>query len=451
MDRFLEAPLSDEPASVLWTNDGRKKQASPGSITRAASVSRGYHSQETSAGVNSDSQWTFFTPGSAPDTPDTSYTTHSKDTPRRKLSQTPIEIPPILQRQVSPFSGASSPDTPTTRNIVVPAEMTRSWAEQMEKYMPGFSPDGKIDYRAKIDEDIARIQERAMWLKQRMRLYEAERDAHHVHTQVVTDEVAYARMAAQPKLAWILGEEHTHVIDGLSPVSRTTDDIPDRSSTTGKPDSTSNDRVPRRSKSSDALDERARHVAVDRATVTQAERKPGKRTKFYCTFCQKRFHSRSEWMRHEQTIHMPEELWICCPRIRVSPSRCPFCEQTNPSRLHLADHNYFTCQAKPLSERTFGRQDHFLQHISQVHKVSPGQKPARLTELVKAWRHPLSLKEGHQALHCGFCGLTFENYQERTRHVSQHFLEGVEMMSWWKDRVNHDVDLGAEHSSVSNR
>lgn len=130
---------------------------------------------------------------------------------------------------------------------------------------------------------------------------------------------------------------------------------------------------------------------------------------------------------------------MCCPRTGESLEHCPFCTQTNPSPAHLEEHNYYSCQNKLLSERTFDRKDTFLQHIAQEHNVSAGQKPLRLTQLVEAWRHPLTLKQGHQALHCGFCGLTFSTYVERTEHVAGHFMKGTDMVSWWSERKSHHV------------
>jgi hypothetical protein len=89
-----------------------------------------------------------------------------------------------------------------------------------------------------------------------------------------------------------------------------------------------------------------------------------------------------------------------------------------------------------------------LQHVSQEHKVSPRQKPARLMELEDAWRQPLPLGEGHQALHCGFCGSRFPTYQERTVHVGRHFAEGMDMMSWWKERITHLAQSPCEPGPV---
>lgn len=149
--------------------------------------------------------------------------------------------------------------------------------------------------------------------------------------------------------------------------------------------------------------------------------------------------TQAEWVSHEKTIHMPEELWICCPRTGESLEDCPFCAQKNPSPAHLRSHNYFSCQNKILSDRTFDRKDYFLQHVAQEHNVSDGQKPLRLTQLVEAWRRPLAPGQGHQALHCGFCGLTFSTYAERIEHVTGHFMKGTNMVPWWSERISHHV------------
>lgn len=136
---------------------------------------------------------------------------------------------------------------------------------------------------------------------------------------------------------------------------------------------------------------------------------------------------------------MPGELWVCCPSIEDTSRRCPFCAESSPSRSHLKDHSFFACHQKPMPERTFDRKDHFLQHVAQTHNLSADQKPIRLTELSEAWRRPLNLSQGHQALHCGFCGMMFSSYQQRTEHVSRHFMAGMDMISWWNSRMSHEI------------
>lgn len=448
IERYLSAPLEDEPASLPAIKAALQRQSSQRSL-RSRVPSRAGHSRDTSYDANSDGRRTFYTSGSAPDSSKTSHSAVSRadrlGSPQQR-AKAASTVPELPKREVLNFdnSRVASPERPMTSGTV---DMEKTWADQMEKFMPGFVPETTVDYQAKAKEEIARIQEKAKLLEERMQRFRAERDIPEPLRPRITDEEAHARMAAHPKLAWVLGADSSDAQSITRPKSSGSgmtrmSDIPERPSSSGTLGDTVpslQDRTPRRSKSSGALDEKARLAALEKRQAGIFERKPSRRPKFYCTFCQKRFHSRVEWQRHEQTIHMPEELWVCCPRTGEFPDRCPFCSKNNPSPSHLADHNYLSCQEKPLSERTFSRQDHFLQHISQVHKVSPGQKPLRLTELLEAWRHPLPLKSGHQALHCGFCGKTFNTYKERTEHVGRHFAEGTEMMSWWNGRVSHDI------------
>jgi hypothetical protein len=440
IERYLSAPLSDEPATAPAIDAALRNHTPRDWIDSPAHL---YHSRETSVDVHSDGRPTFLTSGSIPETVDTSYTADS----RSKLNRVMVPSDTAGQlntrwMQVSQTEVAS-PSRPKTSGGVGPVDMAREWAERMERYLPLHSPDTAIEYRTKAKQEIGKIQEKAQELELMMRQFKIEQNLPLHDAARTTDEAARAMMTANPKLAWILGGDTGHASTTVRPktVLSTTDDIPDSPSTIGKAREMSFGEMPRKSKSSGALRDEARQPPVTTKAEGSLERQLSKRSKYYCTFCQKRFHSRIEWLRHERTIHMPEELWVCCPRTGEFPKRCPFCEKGHPSPAHLADHNYLSCQEKPLAERTFGRKDHFLQHISQVHKVSPGQKPARLMELENAWRHPLPVEIGHQALHCGFCGADFESYEERTTHVGRHFAEGADMMSWWKGRVNHDVQL----------
>ena len=447
IERYLSAPLEDEPASVPAINAALKKQTSQSRVFHVPPAIRGGHSRETSLDANSDGRRTFYTSGSAPESSGTSYSAVSKtnrSVTHHQRSKTLSDVPelPKPESLYHDPTMVASPERPTTSGTVE-VDVEKTWAGQMSRFMPGYSPDKRIDYKAKVEEELARIQEKARQLQEQMLQYQEESRRQEPAPVRVTDEMAYAQMAARPKLAWILGGDVSDAKSIERPKSSrasSTDDLPDRRpSTSSAVVSNFPGVIPRRTKSSSALDEGARQAALEKRAAGALERKPSKRLKFHCTFCSKRFYSPQEWMRHERIIHMPEELWVCCPRIGKWPDRCPFCAKHNPSPSHLADHNYLSCQEKPLSERTFSSKDHFLQHISQVHKVSPGQKPLRLTELLDMWRHVLPLKQGHQALHCGFCGKVFSTYKERTEHVKWHFMQGLDMMSWWSARVSHEI------------
>jgi hypothetical protein len=445
IERYLSAPLSDEAATAPAINAALRRQIPRDWIDSPATL---YHSRETSVDVHSDGRPTFFTSGSNPDTVDTRYTVESRPKPHHTLrSPDPAGQSNVIWTR-SDQADIVSPSRPNTSGTAGPVDMAREWAEKVEKYLPGHTADAGIDYRTKAEDEIARIQEKARELELMMRQFKIDQITPEHKAPKMTDESARAMMAANPKLAWILGGDtmETRSIAKPKTITSTTDDIPDSPSSFGKAvHDASYGRIPRKSKSSSALKEEARNDVPGVPKLHNTiESQLGKRSKFYCTFCQKCLHSQAEWLRHERSVHMPEELWVCCPRTGEFPKRCPFCERGHPSPAHLADHNYLACQEKPLSERTFARKDQFLQHISQIHKVSPGQKPTRLTELENAWRHPLPAEISRQALHCGFCGETFATYQERTTHVGRHFREGADMMFWWKDRVSHDVEVDAD-------
>jgi hypothetical protein len=440
IERYLSAPLADEPATAPAIDAALRKKVPLDWIDSPATL---YHSRETSVDVHSNGRRTFFTSGSVADTVDTSYTLESRSRLHRTTDSTDTTGQPDTPLLRPNQRVIDFPTRPTMGGAVGPITMAREWAESVEKYLPDYSPDMGVDYRARAEQEILKIQEKAKELELLMRQFRIEGDIQGPSTSKMTDESARAMMAANPKLAWILGGDTIETKSMVKPrtMFNTTDDIPDSPSSIAKIHDMTYGRMPRKSKSSGVLSEDARQAPVVPKPDSTVERRSSKRSRFYCTFCHKRFHSRAEWLTHERTIHMPEELWVCCPRTGAFPKRCPFCEKGHPSPAHLADHNYITCQEKPLSERTFGRKDHFLQHISQVHKVSPGQKPARLTELENAWRHPLPVEIGHQALHCGFCGADFATYEERTTHVGRHFAEGADMMSWWKNRISHEAQV----------
>lgn len=90
---------------------------------------------------------------------------------------------------------------------------------------------------------------------------------------------------------------------------------------------------------------------------------------FQCTFCTDRFKSKYDWSRHEKSLHLSLEKWICAPLgdvITCSSSgqrKCVYCDELDPSKEHLEAHNHRTCEEKGLEARTFYRKDHLRQHL----------------------------------------------------------------------------------------
>jgi hypothetical protein len=90
---------------------------------------------------------------------------------------------------------------------------------------------------------------------------------------------------------------------------------------------------------------------------------------FQCTFCTDRFKSKYDWSRHEKSLHLSLEKWICAPLGEVivdkatGKPKCVYCDELEPSKEHLATHNHSGCEEKGLESRTFYRKDHLRQHL----------------------------------------------------------------------------------------
>jgi hypothetical protein len=90
---------------------------------------------------------------------------------------------------------------------------------------------------------------------------------------------------------------------------------------------------------------------------------------FQCTFCTDRFKSKYDWSRHEKSLHLSLEKWICAPLgesivdTTTGKRKCVYCDALEPSEEHLATHNHRGCEEKGLESRTFYRKDHLRQHL----------------------------------------------------------------------------------------
>lgn len=62
---------------------------------------------------------------------------------------------------------------------------------------------------------------------------------------------------------------------------------------------------------------------------------------FCCTFCCDKFKSKYNWMRHEKSLHLNLENWVCAPfgGAVLLPStgrvNCTYCNQLDPTAEHL--------------------------------------------------------------------------------------------------------------------
>lgn len=150
---------------------------------------------------------------------------------------------------------------------------------------------------------------------------------------------------------------------------------------------------------------------------------------FQCTFCTETFKTKYDWQRHEKSLHLPVEQWVCAlngPRVETPDSTelsCAFCYEPNPDDAHIEGHNFSMCHTRSLKERTFNRKDHLKQHLQLVHDCS------FLEFSMKYWKVPMTEIRSR----CGFCGKVMGTWTDRVDHLADHFKTGKTMAHWEGD------------------
>lgn len=150
---------------------------------------------------------------------------------------------------------------------------------------------------------------------------------------------------------------------------------------------------------------------------------------YQCTFCTETFKTKHDWQRHEKSLHLSLERWVCCPDgpsqfcSDYDHNRCVFCGLPNPPSDHAEIHNYSSCADRSLLERTFYRKDHLRQHLNLVHDV---KFQAFSMETWKVATPEIRSR-------CGFCGIVMDSWTFRVDHVAEHFKGGKSMADWKGD------------------
>ncbi|KAJ8118666.1 hypothetical protein OPT61_g406 [Boeremia exigua] len=150
---------------------------------------------------------------------------------------------------------------------------------------------------------------------------------------------------------------------------------------------------------------------------------------YQCTFCTEDFKTKHDWQRHEKSLHLPIEQWVCTlhgsQALKLDTGRmcCVFCGEPEPDDAHLETHNYQPCRERTLEERTFNRKDHLNQHLKLVHNVKFDKWS------MSSWRVPMPNIKSR----CGFCGTKIESWESRVDHLAGHFKQGLTMASWQGD------------------
>ncbi|KAH9862460.1 hypothetical protein IAQ61_009877, partial [Plenodomus lingam] len=146
---------------------------------------------------------------------------------------------------------------------------------------------------------------------------------------------------------------------------------------------------------------------------------------FQCTFCTDQFKSKYDWSRHEKSLHLSLEKWLCAPIGEIvadkttGKPRCVYCDELDPSKEHLSTHNHVACYEKGPESRTFYRKDHLRQHLRLMHGC-------KMIPSMDSWKSEAQYIKSR----CGFCGMTFEKWQERVDHLAKEFRSGADMKNW---------------------
>ena len=123
--------------------------------------------------------------------------------------------------------------------------------------------------------------------------------------------------------------------------------------------------------------------------------------------------SRYDWSRHEKSLHLSLEKWICAPLGEIitdkatGKPKCVYCDELDPSKEHLATHNHSGCEEKGLESRTFYRKDHLRQHLRLVHGC-------KMTASMESWKSEAQYIKSR----CGFCQMTFDKCREHTQRLT---------------------------------
>ncbi|KAL5339959.1 hypothetical protein BJX70DRAFT_136599 [Aspergillus crustosus] len=151
--------------------------------------------------------------------------------------------------------------------------------------------------------------------------------------------------------------------------------------------------------------------------------------RYQCTFCTQTFKKKHDWSRHEKSVHLPLDVWMCTPNLdelddSIPFSECRFCGHQPPTPEHWEAHDFRACASKPLPDRSFSRKDYLWQHLRKFHGCTRYPVPD-----LDVWRSSQSEIRSR----CGFCPSLLPSWSARADHLATHFKEGCRMAQWIGD------------------
>ncbi|KAK2933420.1 Zinc finger C2H2-type [Fusarium oxysporum f. sp. vasinfectum] len=158
---------------------------------------------------------------------------------------------------------------------------------------------------------------------------------------------------------------------------------------------------------------------------------------FHCTFCCDSFSKKHDWTRHEKTLHLDCDQWICAPyggavvSSSTGRSTCAYCNILDPTENHLNSHNHNACH-NGQQPHIFRRKDNLIQHLRGFHQLDT-------LPILDDWRIPPPPISSR----CGFCDQHLASWQDRADHLTQHFRQGKTMAEWKGDH-NFEPSIAAQ-------
>ncbi|KAL1954404.1 hypothetical protein VTO42DRAFT_1219 [Malbranchea cinnamomea] len=183
------------------------------------------------------------------------------------------------------------------------------------------------------------------------------------------------------------------------------------------------------------LPTRLRSGRTSRARQRQRSSEEERHHHFQCAFCPQSFKKKHDWLRHEKSVHLPLDTWVCTPdlsklqqptSVDLEPPECRFCDVQFPTQGHWKEHEFHICAEKPVVEKSFSRKDYLWQHLRKYH----GCTKLPVADL-DAWRDDTGANSVRSR--CGFCGSSLVGWKTRAEHLARHFKEGSRMEQWEGD------------------
>ncbi|KAJ5871726.1 Homeodomain [Penicillium soppii] len=172
----------------------------------------------------------------------------------------------------------------------------------------------------------------------------------------------------------------------------------------------------------------------------RGRQRPSGNYQYRCTFCAQSFKKKHDWSRHEKSVHLALDSWVCTPNLNnvqqsfdLQSSECAFCDVLFPTPAHWEEHEFNVCVEKPVQERTFSRKDYLWQHLRKFHSCTKPPVPD-----LDAWRGSGTNVQSR----CGFCGCSLSTWPARAEHLAEHFKKGSQMDEW-------EGDWGLDASTMS--